>query len=97
MEDQEKVKVHFCNSPGALAAINDFPKPGTKLRYRETNKYWHVNIIENAQRELQVGEIYTLRTIEIGRSWTIITLEETGDTEYSLGFFEKLSESEPNT
>jgi hypothetical protein len=75
-------------------ALERFPKPGNKLRYRGTNQYWHTDIIANAERELRIGEIYTLKSLELGRSWCLVTLKETGETEYSLGFFDIFSESE---
>ena len=74
-------------------ALERFPKPGAKLRYRGTNQFWFTNLIANAERELRIGEIYTLKSIELALSWACITLEETGDTEFSLGFFDDLSAS----
>lgn len=75
-------------------ALERFPKKGNKLRYRGDPQHWHTNIIANAKRKLRIGEIYTLKSIELGRSWCYVTLEETGETEYSLGFFDIFSESE---
>jgi len=69
-----------------------FPTPGAKLRYRGTHTFWFTNIIANAERELRIGEIYTLKTIELASSWACITLEETGATEYALGFFEEIAD-----
>jgi len=76
-------------------ALLNFPKPGAKLRYRGAHRYSSTDIIENAERELRVGEIYTLRSIELFLSCAAITLEETGKTEYELGFFEEVSAAEP--
>jgi hypothetical protein len=73
-----------------LEALERFPKPGAKLRYRGTCLFWFTDIIANAERELVVGEIYTLKTIEIFSSWASITLEETGETEFAFGFFEAI-------
>jgi hypothetical protein len=72
-------------------ALERFPKPGAKLRYRGTNQLWYTNIIANAERELKIGTTYTLRTIQLFSSWALITLEETGDIEFALGFFDDLS------
>ena len=65
----------------------DFPKPGDKLKYKGTTWLWFEDIIKNAKDNLVVGNTYTLKTIQINSSWCNITLEETGDLEYSLGFF----------
>ena len=73
-------------------ALERFPKPGAKLRYRGTTQFWFAELIANAERELRIGEIYTLKTVKLALSWAGITLEETGDTEYSLGFFDDPSE-----
>ena len=72
-------------------ALAEFHKPGSKIRYRGTTQFWFANIIANADRELRIGEVYTLKSIELASSWACITLEETGDTEFSLGFFDDLS------
>jgi len=77
---------------GALLS-GRFPRPGAKLRYRGATPFWFTDLIANAERELRVGEIYTLKMIRLASSWTCITLEETGDTEYSLGFFDDLSKA----
>ena len=64
-----------------------FPSPGAKLKYKGTHIFWFLHSFENAKNNLVVGKEYTLKTIEVFSSWCCITLEETGDTEYSLSFF----------
>ena len=64
-----------------------FPKPGARLRYCGTHTFWFTDVIANAERELQVGMTYTLNSIELASSWAKITLNETRDVPYSLGFF----------
>ncbi len=76
-------------------AYEKFPKSGAKLLYRGTNQFWVANLIANAERELRIGEIYTRRTIKLASSWACVTLEETGDLEYSLGSFEECVENLP--
>ena len=73
-----------------LEALERFPKAGAKVRYIGTHVFWFTDIIANAERELVVGEIYTLKTIELYSSWASVTLEETGDHEFALGFFESV-------
>ena len=68
-----------------------FPAPGAKLLYRGTHVFWFTDIVANAEQKLRKGEIYTLKTIRIASSWARITLEETGDTEFALGFFDYVS------
>ncbi len=98
MSENEKALKQFQRQRDAAykEALERFPKQGAKLRYRGTNQFWFTNIIANAERELRIGEIYTLKSIELASSWACITLEETGDTEFSLGFFHDLSASEQN-
>ena len=74
-------------------ALKRFPQPGAKLRYRGVKQFWFTNIIANAERELRLGEMYTLKAIKLHSSWACITLEETGDTEFTLGFFDVISKS----
>jgi len=65
----------------------DFPIPGDKLIYKGTHTFWFTNIIKNAEDNLVKGKEYTLKKIDVASSWCCITLEETGDKEYSLSFF----------
>lgn len=99
MNDKEKALKKFQKRRDAASkkALERFPKPSAKLRYRGTNKFWFTDIIANAERELSIGEIYTLKSIELASSWACVTLEETGDIEFSLGFFDDLSASNQNT
>lgn len=67
--------------------------PGTKVRFvgaSDFHKLNHVNMASNAELNLQNGNIYTIKKIKPSLHGTIITLVESGDTEYMLGFFEKL-------
>ena len=91
MKEQESLNARHKRDSTYLEALERFPKPGAKLRYRGTGPFWFTNIIENAERELCIGETYTLRTIELASSWACITLEETGDHEFALRFFDDLS------
>lgn len=66
--------------------MNDFPIPGAKLRFRGSHVFWFNDIVANADKLIK-GQTYTLKTIRIYSSWCNITLEETGEFEYSLSFF----------
>lgn len=72
-----------------------WPRPGSKLRYRGTHRFWFTNIIKDAEAHLDVGVVYTLAKINLASSWAAVTLEETGDIVYSLGFFEVAEKVSP--
>ena len=73
----------------------EWPRPGSKLRYRGTHTFWFTNIIEDAEKHLEVGALYTLSKISLASSWSAVSLEETGDTVYSLSFFEVVENVSP--
>jgi len=67
-----------------------FPVRGAKLKFKGAQSYfWFTDIIVNA-KALTHGRVYTLKHIEVFSSWCCIKLEETGDLEFSLGFFEEV-------
>jgi hypothetical protein len=65
----------------------EWPLPGDILTHKGTHAFWFTDIIGNAKDNLVVGKKYRLKTIKVLSSWCCITLEETGDKEYSLSFF----------
>lgn len=93
MKDQAALNARHQSNPHYLRMLERLPKPGAKLRYKGTNRLTASNIIENAETRLQVGEIYTLKTIEIFSSWTAVTLEGFDDLQFCLSFFERLPAS----
>lgn len=94
MNDKEKYLKQLQRRRDAARkrSLANFPQAGAKLRYRGTNQYCSTDIIANAERKLCIGEIYTLKSIEVFLSSSYVTLEETGAAEFSLGFFDDLSE-----
>ncbi len=72
------------------AAYRRFPKAGARLRFKQSHDFPYTDMAENADRELTVGAVYTLKTIELASSWACITLEEKPGMEFSLGYFEIL-------
>jgi hypothetical protein len=72
------------------AAYRRFPKAGAKLRFKQSHNFPYSDMAENADRELTVGAVYTLKNIELASSWACITLEEKPVMEFSLGYFEIL-------
>ena len=63
------------------------------LRFIGTREHWGPDLTENAEADLGLGEIYTLREMMVYSSYTTITLEETYST-YSLIFFEHVVSEE---
>jgi hypothetical protein len=61
-------------------------RPGDKIQFKGVGPFWFNNMVENGKK-LQKFEVYTIKTVKIASSWTGITLEETGDLEYSAGWF----------
>ena len=66
---------------------------GEKLRFTGTREHWGPDLTENAEADLDLGEIYTLREMMVYSSYTTITLEETYST-YSRTFFEHVVSEE---
>lgn len=48
--------------------------------------FWFTALIKNG-RKLKIGQKYTISSKYIYSSWVKITLDETGDLEYSLSWF----------
>ncbi len=66
-------------------------KIGDKIKFvgKNSNYFWYVNLIENSKK-LDKKKEYTISEICLASSWTSVKLEETGDLEYNLGWFEKI-------
>jgi hypothetical protein len=64
-------------------------KHGDKIVFKESGPHWFRDRIENAKK-LEVGKTYTVKEISVASSSTSVTLEETGDLRYELGWFDKL-------
>jgi hypothetical protein len=73
------------------AAYRRFPKAGAKLRFKQSHSFPYTDMAANADQELTVGEVYTLKTIELASSWAAITLEEKPEMRFSLGYFDVLT------
>ena len=84
----EQPQSHYDQQYMGQLLNGEWPRPGSKLRYRGTHMFWFTNIVEDAERHLEVGTLYTLSKISLASSWAAVSLEETGETVYSLSFFE---------
>ena len=68
--------------------MKQWPRKGGKVVYKGTNmSFWFKNIIENAEKNLELDKEYTVARLHLASSWCGVELEETGSIEYSLGFF----------
>jgi hypothetical protein len=65
-------------------------KRGDKIIFKKVGT-WHYfkNRIENANK-LEVEKVYTVKEISVASSSTGVKLEETGELEYELGWFDKI-------
>lgn len=88
----ERHRPNFSEDPYE-AAYRGFPKAGAKLRFEQSHDFPYTDMAENADRELTVGAVYTLATIELASSWAAITLEEKPGIRFSLAYFEVLPAS----
>ena len=91
--NQETHQPNISENPYS-AAYRRFPQAGAKLRFKQSHDFPYSDMARNADRELTVGAVYTLQTIELASSWAAITLEEKPNMEFSLGYFEVLPSSE---
>jgi hypothetical protein len=68
--------------------MKQWPRIGSKVTYKGAPKlFWFKNIVENAEKNLEVGKEYTVSKLHLASSWCGAHLEEFGDMEFSLSFF----------
>jgi len=67
--------------------VGSWPLPKSKVVFNGSKLFWFTNMIKNADDNLVIGQEYTLKTVEVASSSCIITLQETGDLQYSLSWF----------
>jgi hypothetical protein len=68
--------------------MKQWPRIGSKVTYKGTNPhFWYTSIIENAEKNLEIGKEYTVSKLHLASSWCGVELEEFGDMEFSLSFF----------
>lgn len=64
-----------------------WPKTGSKATFNGSTKFWFTNIIKDAKELLEVGNVYTIRKIELASSWCAVILEEFPDKKFALNWF----------
>jgi hypothetical protein len=67
--------------------MKQWPKTGSKITFKGVHLFWFVNIIEDADKLLEVGKEYTVSKIELASSWCAVILEEFLDKKFALSFF----------
>jgi hypothetical protein len=68
--------------------MKQWPRIGSKVTYKGANKkFWYTSIIENAEKNLEIGKEYTVSKLHLASSWCGVELEEFGDMEFALSFF----------
>jgi hypothetical protein len=72
-----------------MKATHQNTKNGDKIVFRETGPHWFTDREENGKK-LEKGKVYTIKKISVASSSTGVTLEETEDLVYELGWFETL-------
>jgi hypothetical protein len=65
-------------------------KIGDKVKFIETNHFWFVNMIEDANDLLVKNKVYTLSEMQVNSSSTIVKLKETNEARFSLSWFDKV-------
>lgn len=66
--------------------MNGNLKTGDKVQFCGVKEFWFVNMMDNGHK-LKKFKIYTIGSVEIASSSTIVTLKETGDLEYNAEWF----------
>jgi hypothetical protein len=68
--------------------MKQWPRIGSKVKFKGAHKvFWFKNIVENAEKNLEIGKEYTVSKLHLASSWCGVELEEFGDMEFSLSFF----------
>lgn len=66
----------------------DWPKNGSKVKFRGVHMFWFTNIVKDANELLELGKEYTIKKIELASSWCAVILEEFPDKKFALSFFD---------
>jgi len=67
--------------------MKQWPKLGTKVKYKGTHMFWFTNIVKDANELLEIEKDYTISKLGLNSSWCSVVLEEFPDKEFSLSFF----------
>lgn len=67
--------------------MKQWPKIGSKVVFKKTHTFWFKNMIEDADKLLEVGKEYTISNLRLASSWCSIVLEEFPENKFPLSFF----------
>jgi hypothetical protein len=67
--------------------MTEWPIVGDKIAFRGTHMFWFKDMIENAERLLEVGKEYTISKIRVNSSWVSVVLDEFPENKFPLSFF----------
>ena len=72
--------------------MKQWPKVGSKVKFKGTHMFWFTNMIEDANKLLEVDKEYTISKLELASSWCAVILEEFPEHKFSLSFFDYVEE-----
>lgn len=68
--------------------MKEWPKVGSKVTFKGTTMFWFTNIVEDANKLLELDKEYTIAKLGLNSSWCSVVLEEFPDHQFSLSFFD---------
>lgn len=69
--------------------MKQWPKIGSKIRFREASRwFWFTDMVKDAEELLEPGKEYTVSSLSLGSSWCGVVLEEFPAHKFSLSWFE---------
>jgi len=67
--------------------MKQWPKVGSRVKYKGSHQFWFTNIIKDAEELLEIGKEYTVNKLVLASSWCGVRLEEFPDKVFALSFF----------
>jgi hypothetical protein len=67
--------------------MTEWPVVGDKVTFKRTHMFWFKDMIENAEKLLEVGKEYTISKIRVNSSWVSVVLDEFPENKFPLSFF----------
>lgn len=77
--------------PKLYTCLNIIMKTNDKVKYTGVRQFWFLDMMKNAEDNLDKESVYTIDTISLASSSTIITLKETGKLKYSASWFQSIN------
>ena len=67
--------------------MKQWPKIGSKVKFKGTHMFWFKNMIKDAEELLEIDKEYTISALRLCSSWCTTSLEEFPDKKYPLSLF----------